>query len=967
MSDADQPPSPSPASSGGNDGSALLVAKLSPPWLSHTLVPRRSLLERLNGALGRGLILVTAPPGFGKTTLLAEWLSQALEPSGLEAFEQSGTPERQATVPTLQGSKAPTFKAAWLALDEADNDLARFFSYLVAALRRVLPELGHATLAQLRAPQPASVEALLVPLLNELSAVSPSLVLCLDDYHVIEAEPVHQALALLLERRPLALTLVLTSRAAPPLPLARLRARGALLELGPADLRFSRDESADFLRTVMGLDLSPADVEALEARTEGWIAGLQLAALSMRDRDDARSFLDSFTGSHRFVFEYLSDEVVRRQPPKVQAFLLRTSILERLNGSLCDALLSDLPRPQPAQALLEDLWRRNLFLTPLDDDGRWFRYHQLFADTLRQRLRQADAALEPQLHQRASAWFAAQGLVAEAIAHALAADDWEAAATLIEQAGRPLLVRSEVATVLRWARALPSALLSARPELGLLYAWALVAAGHFELAEPQLDRLEAALPDAADDDLRGELLAVRATVAGLRRDRPDATIELATQALARLSDARLYVRGVVALILGAAYYQRDEMDLAGAAFAQAHEVSAAAGNMLSALFALRQLAEVEMLRGRLHRASDLLRQAVRLAEQEAGPGRKPDALPPAAGAAYIGLGDLLAEWNDLPAAAEALRTGIQLGEQSGTFEITLRGYAGLVRVLVAQGDIAAAHTLVERAINVARDTKIPQLVNWMQQLRARLQLAQSDVAAALRWAQQSGLASAAEPHLLEESAYTTLIRTLLAQARLEQRGVLLEQAARLAERLLRAAEQAGRSGSAIEILALQALLLDAQGLRNRALAALERALQLAQPEGYLRVFADEGAPMAALLRQLPARGPLAAYVQQILAAFQSGSPARLPGTASTTAPAIATPMPASLPATASTALPEPLSEREREVLALIAAGLTNQEIADQLVVALSTVKKHINSIYGKLDVRTRTQSLLRARELGLLP
>jgi LuxR family transcriptional regulator, maltose regulon positive regulatory protein len=944
---------------------ALLATKLAVPRVARGLIARPVLTRRLDAAVGRGLILVTAPPGFGKTTLLASWLSQTLKHSSIQASEQPANPEAQLPAQTLKRSNAEALRAAWLSLDEADDDLARFLSYLVAALRTAAPEVGAATLVQLRSPQPLASEALLVPLLNDIAAHEGALILVLEDYYLISAEPVRQAVAFLLERRPPNLTLVITSRETPALPLARLRARGELLEIGQSDLRFDREQAAAFLRDAMGIDISPAVVAALEARTEGWVAGLQLAALSLRDGDDGQRLLDAFTGGHRFVFEYLSDEVLRGQPPEIQTFLLRTSILGRLSGPLCAAVVEEPPDPGNGQVLLDDLRRRNLFVVPLDDEGRWFRYHQLFADTLRLRLRQSDPELEPLLHRRAAAWYAARGLLVEAIGHRLAAADWEEAAALIEREARVLLVRGEVATLLGWARALPPPLLTARPDLGLVYAWALVAAGQFDLAEAHLGRLELALPAVASDDQRGELLAVRATVAGLRRDRPDATIVLANRALALLSDAKLYVRGVVALILGAAYYQRDEIDLASTAFAEAHEVSVASENMLSALFALRQLAEIEMLRGHLHRASTLLRQAVTLAEREAGASGGATQ-PPAAGAAYVGLGVLLTEWNDLDAAAEAVRRGIALGEESATVEIMLRGYAGLVAVQQARGEAEAAHATLERAVRIAGETGVPQLLSWIEQIQARFWLSQGDVEAAVAWARRQGFGPDDELLLLQEDSFKTLIRVRLAQASQQQRPALLDDAARLAERLLAQAERAGRTGSAIEILALQALLLDAQGQRSRALVVLERALELARPEGYLRLFLDEGPPMAALLRQLPARSPLTAYLRALLAA-QEGGRALAPQRPDIPARAASPQLSPADRDQANLALIEPLSEREREVLALIAAGLTNQEIAERLVVALSTVKKHINSIYGKLDVRSRTQSLLRARELGLLP
>jgi LuxR family transcriptional regulator, maltose regulon positive regulatory protein len=922
----------------------LLATKLAVPRTGRSLVVRPELYARLDAGRTRGVVVVTAPPGFGKTTLLAAWLAML-------------APRHKA-----QGNQE-SLQAAWLSLDANDNDLARFLAYVVAALQQFVPTIGTTTLALLRAPQEVpALETLLTPLVNDLALLEHEAVLVLDDYHLIAAVPVHAALEFLLDHRPPQLTLVIASRSTPPLPLARLRARGGLIELGAADLRLTQEQVGSFVREVMGIELSADAVALLDARTEGWVAGMQLAALALEARahergsdsaaPDLAAFLQTFGGGHRYVFDYLSDEVLRRQEAEVQRFLLASAPLDRLCAPLCAAVLGDGANEQAAQAMLERLEAANLFLVPLDAERRWYRYHQLFADVLRARLQRTQPELLPSLHQRASSWYAANGFVEEAVGHAVAASDWTYAAELVEQVAHRLLVRSETTTLLRWLYELPAAVREARPQLLLVHAWALLATGQFDAVAPLLGQ-PALDEERLSPALRGELLAVRATLAGLHRDQPDDTIVLAQQAQHYLSEEQRDVRGVLAIMLGAAYYQRDEIAAAYEAFAEARAISVASHNVIGALFALRQLADIETMRGRLHAAEAFYREAIQLASERFASGDNP-----ALGTAYIGLGELALEHYQLAEAVLLAQRGIALGEHAASVEIALKGYVVLALAQQALGDDAAAAATQEQALRAARATTVPLLMSWMQQAQARLWLLQGDVAAAARWADDQEIRFDSELVPLRWVDYTTLARLYLAQAEGPSDPLLIH-AAELLARLCAAAEKAGRTGSAIEVLALQALTEAARHQTEQALRALQQALRAAAPAGYMYLFVSAGPPMQQLLDQLakhlPATGnndALRAYLEQLRGAFPAAATRPVAG--------------GGVSLLAANQLVEPLSEREVEVLQLIAAGMSNQEIADALVVALSTVKKHINNIYGKLDARSRTQALLKARSLGLL-
>ncbi|MBU0494358.1 MAG: LuxR C-terminal-related transcriptional regulator [Chloroflexi bacterium] len=918
----------------------LLITKLGIPPARLALVSRPRLIEGLDAGLLRapGVTLISAPAGYGKTTLLSAWLHTliALPPS---PFQGEG----------------PGVRVAWLSLDEGDNDRPRLLAYLVAALQGVQAGIGEPLLAALQpagmpgAPQPAT-ETLLTGLINEIAAVPARLVLVLDDYHLITAQPIHDALAFLIDHLPGNLYLVIATRADPPLPIARLRARGQLTELRQADLRFTPDEAAEFLRRVMGLPLSTGDVTALASRTEGWIAGLQLAALSMRGLDDVGTFVQAFAGSDRYVLDYLAEEVLQRQPAHVQAFLLQTSVLDRLTGPLCEAvrfgyaetlsssfgtavLREQKPgigeRLDSAPRMLEHLEHENLFITSLDNRREWYRYHRLWADLLRKRLHdQVGPQGTATLHRRASAWYEGHDLLEEAIRHALAAGDMARAAGLVEQAAETTLMRSEIATFLGWVEALPDEAVRARP---LLCAWH---AGALLLNGSPLEVVEARLRDAGEGDAGapvGAAVVFRGLIAVVQGDR-ESGIELARQALALLPAESAFLRGMAANTLGMAHVLAGDTDAAIQAFEEAARIAERGGNVMFAVAALCNLAGLAVDRGQLHRAAAGYRRALELATDAQGQGRR----WPVASRALLGLGALAQEWNDLDAAARHFQEGLELSKQYAEIG-ALFCCLHLARVRQMQGDVDSAEDLLLQARRIAVQYDATEMDDRLVDLaQVRVWLAQGNVAAAARWADDTTASVLALPEL-REGEDLTRARVRLAQSRGDDALTLLEP-------LLHAAEKRGRMRRVVELLALHALAFQSQGDAEGALAPLARSLTLAEPEGYIRTFVDEGPPMATLLRQAAMRGIAPAYVGQLLAAFEASEPETIP-----TQPLV-----------------EPLSERELEVLGLIAQGLSNREIAGRLVISLSTVKGHTANIYGKLGVNSRTQAVAQARALGIL-
>jgi LuxR family maltose regulon positive regulatory protein len=881
-------------------------------------VPRAHLVERLQRGAERALTLVSAPAGFGKTTLLAQW------------FAESGLP------------------VAWLSLEAEDNDPTRFLSYLIAALQTLDAQIGTTALVLLRTPQPPSPEAVLAMLTNDLvDRDGGDVALVLDDYHVITADPLQRGMTYLVEHLPPQLHLILATRADPPLPLARLRAQGQLSEVRTADLRFGAAEASTFLQTVMGLDLPAEAITTLEHRTEGWIAGLQLAALSLQGRADVSAFLAAFTGSHRFVLDYLSDEVLAQQPTPVQTFLLHTSILERLSGPLCDAVTEQ----EGSQAMLEALERANLFVVALDEERGWYRYHHLFAEMLRRHLLQAEPILVPDLHRRASDWYEQHNLPIEAVQHALAMPDVELAARLIEPIALSVALHGQISTVLGWLNALPEALVRAHPFLCVYYAVLLIFSNQFEAAEEllqQAERCVQGLPAEQALTIQGWVLANRAAIAGLSGDTPRA-VSLARQALALLPEAEVISR-VGAIIAASRAYEvsGDVTPDTEREVAAAVSLIRTSDNLFATVSSICRLARLHILQGRLRQAAATYEQVVQVVP-------RPEVLQTTYTSFYyyFGLGELLRECNDLEAAERHLAQGMALVNETLTVEpaVAILGYTALARLQQARGHAPAALATLDALARLAQQRHFPShLVAQGEAVRAQLELAQGNQTAAIRWADTSGLSTEDEDlRYPREGEYLVLARVRIAQACEDQASPFLQDVLHLLDRLLQDAEAKARMGSALEILVLRALALEAQGNRTSALSTLERALVLAEPEGYIRLFVDEGAPMLAMLRHAYMRGIVPEYVATLLSAFGEQHASDLP---------LASARPESLL--------EPLTEREREVLQLLLEGASNREIARRLVLSVNTVKRHVYNICGKLGVQSRTQVIIRARALNLL-
>ena len=879
----------------------VLVTKLYVPPQRPEAIARPRLIERLNEGLQRKLTLLSAPAGFGKTTVVSEWVA------GCERL------------------------VAWLSLDEADKDPARFLTYLIAALQTVEVDIGQGLLGVLQSPQPPSIESILTALLNEITTLPDDIVLVLDDYHVIDTKSVDQAVTFLLDNLPPRLHLVIATREDPQLPLARLRARGQMTELRAADLRFTPSEAAEFLNSAMGLNLSAADITALEERTEGWIAGLQLAVISMRGLQDATGFIKSFTGSHHFVIDYLVEEVLQRQSESVQTFLLRTSILDRLCGSLCDAVLLD--SSASSQATLAYLERANLFLVPLDHERRWYRYHHLFAELLRQRLRQGNATSPEgavtdvtELHSRASQWYEDHGLELDAFHHAVAANDVARAEHLIEGKGVPLYVRGGLAPVLAWLESLPAPVLDASPSLSVMFATTLSIAGQMTRVEPRLQIAEAALegvvPDDKTRDLVGRIAGLRALLAVLTADprQLNTIIVQSRRALEYLHPDNLRERAPTLWKLGLAWQHQGDRAAAHRAYTEAISTSEKSGNVLVNILATTCLGNTQELANQLPLATDTYRRVLRLVGDPPGP---------VACEAHVGLARIHYEWNELDVAHEHGHLSVHLARQ-----IEIASFVSselfLARLQLAQGDVTGAIASLTRTDQAARQRDFWFRLPEVTAAQVRALLHQGNVAEAAHLSQTYELPrSQARVHLAQGDPSTAL--TVLEPWR-------------------RQVEAKGWEDERLNVMVLQALAHHAHGEKDTAVRLLSDALALARPGGFIRLFVDEGLPMAQLLSEAAAHGVMPDYTGKLLAVFEAEKQKREDL--------------ARVPATQP--LAEPLSQRELEVLHLIAQGLSNREISERLFLALDTVKGHNRKIFGKLDVQSRTEAMARARELDLL-
>lgn len=875
----------------------IIATKLYIPALRSNAVLRPRLIKRLNQGLHRKLTVISAAAGFGKTTLASEWIRSCGRP------------------------------ACWLSLDEGDDDPAAFMIYLHAALMTAAPNVGVGMLKLLQAPKPPPIETLIKALLSEIASVTHPFLVVLDDFHVIENKSIHQAITLLIEHLPPQMHLVIVARELQQLPLAQLRVRDQLTEVRAADLRFTLSEAAEFFEQVMSLSLTTEHVAMLEERTEGWIAGMQLAGLSMQGHGDTASFIRSFTGSHIFVLDYLVEEVLQKQHAGIQAFLLRTSMLDRFCGPLCDAVL----HLENGQATLEYLERANLFIVPLDNERRWYRYHHLFGDLLRQRLAQKqqvssslDAAGEGlnEWHRRASQWYEQHGFVLEAFHHAAAAQDIEGAARLLEGEGVSLIFRGMVAPALKWLNSLPEKELKARPSLFVLHASALLMTGQISGVEKKLLAAEQLLQaDACQDmktrDLIGHTASIRATLA-LSKHQPDIILAQSRRALEYLHPDNHPVRTATIWTLGYAHQLQGDNDAAGIAYAEALASSERIGHVIISFMAAIGLASIQEADNLLVTAAETYRYALKLA------GEPP---LPAAGVAYLGLARIYYQRNELNAAEQYAQIALPLAQQLEQTDRAIEVEVFLARLMLARGDVSGAAVLLAKAEHVARQQQHVLQMPAIAEAQVLLLLRQGSTEAAARLAAKNELAiSGAKCELAQGNPAAAL--------------AILEQ---WRER----AEAKGLPYGRLQACVAQAVAWYEYGDKDKAMVMLTEALVFAEPGGIIRIFVDEGLSTRKLLREIVARGAGSSYRAQVLAACEAEEQAK-PRLNQANEPLI-----------------EPLTGRELEVLQLIERGLSNHQISEQLHLALSSVKGHNRNIFDKLQVKRRTEAVARARELGL--
>jgi len=885
----------------------ILATKLFIPPPRPNLVLRPRLIERLNESMHRKLTLISAAAGFGKTTLVSEWVAGCGRP------------------------------IAWLSLDEGDNDPARFLAYFVAALQTIEPNIGAGMLGALKNPQLPPIELVMTTLLNEITSLPDNFILVLDDYHVIDSNPVDQALTFLLKHLPPQMHLIITTREDPHLPMVRLRARGQMTELRAADLRFTPTEAAEFLNQVMGLNLSAEDITALETRTEGWIAGLQLAALSMEGQHDTASFIRSFTGSHHFVLDYLIEEVLQQQSESVQTFLLRTSILDRLCGPLCDAVLLD--PSASGQETLEYLEHANLFIVPLDNERRWYRYHHLFGDLLRQRLGQSLAPKElDEYHMRASQWYEESGDLGVAFHHAIAAGNFVRAAGLAEAAWQGMEEKFQTAAWLGWVKKLPEDIIRVRPVLCTLFGLAFMNAGEPETSESRLRDAERCLNGSSDGMVvvdKSQLKPLPAMIALARAYNAQvqgnlaATVKYAELALQIIPEDDLVWRAKAIITLEVTHWASGNLELAIRGIGDWMERMTQLGNHVFVVASAFGVADLLVVLGRLSEAERTYQDALQLAVQHG-----PEAEHITAHH-HLGLSMIYRQWGNDTLAAHHLKRAAEMGLQTTLADWLYRWRVVQAQLKESAGDLETALTLLDEAKRVYIQTAVPDL-RPIAALKARIHFKQGRLEKVRAWAAERGLSLADEVSYLHEFEYLTL-------ARLEIANPLVNT---LLACLLQAAEAQKRQGSALEILLVQALAYEAQDNRPKALDALKHALSLAEPEGYIQIFIDEGPPIENQLNNIKTDNKnLKKYIQRLKVAFLGEKP--------------------QLAVTNQQSLIEPLSERELEVLKLLRTELSGPEIAGQLIVSLNTFRTHTKNIFNKLGVNNRRAAVRRAEELDL--
>ena len=877
----------------------FLSTKFFIPQARPNLVSRPRLTEQLNTGLHQKLTLISAPAGFGKTTLVSAWAANCEIP------------------------------VAWLSLDEGDKDLTHFLSYFITALQSKLADFETDALGILQTGQPPQVESILTHVLNDIAGLPNEFVLVLDDYHILDNQVIDHALTFLLNHMPPQMHLGITTREDPNLPLTTLRARGQLTEIRAADLRFTPSEAAEFLNQAMGLNLSSQDIEALERRTEGWIVGLQLAALSMRDHQDTSSFIKSFTGSHYFILDYLVEEVLNQQPEHIQSFLLKTSILDRLCGSLCDTVLAD---PSiSGQETLKQLEQANLFLIPLDDQRHWYRYHHLFADLLRQQLIDSTHKADKdnvdisELHIRASQWYEDNGQEIEAFQHAVAAKDIDRAERLMQGNGMPLQYRGAMAQVLSWLESLPKEMLDAKPSLWVTYASALTMVGKpVDQIEEILYFTETALQNSPQNDttrdLIGHVAAIRAMLA-TPQNQTEAIITHSLRALEYLAPENLSVRTTTSWTLGYAYQLKGDYAAAAQAYEEAFTISQMSGNTIISIAVKTSLGQIQEIENKLHAAAENFQQVFQLAG---------DPPLPAACEAHVGLARLHYEWNNLDKAQFHAQQSIKLAQQLENVDTPVSCQLVFARLKLAQGDLVGAAEIVEDTEKFIRQHNFSHRMPEVAAAQIEVLLAQGEFEQAIRLTNQFELPlSLASIHLAQGNP---------------------AQALAILEPYHQQIESAGQQNELLKVIIHEAIAHQLLGQNDLAMQYLNQALTMAQPEGHIRTFIDKGSQIVTLLSSAIHQSIRPDYSQELLSALEKQQHAsQTPTTSTPTQPLI-----------------DPLSERELEILHLIAQGLSNNEIGERLFLALNTVKGHNRKIFRKLQVQRRTEAVARARELHLL-
>ena len=914
-------------------GLRLLHTKLLIPGGHPVIIERANLVKKLNAGLNTRLVVVTAPAGYGKTTLLSKQFKTSAQPT------------------------------AWVSLDERDNEPTRFWSYLIAALQTLDTTLGGTAKGMLISSQPPPIENILTSLINDIANLEDDFTLCLDDYHVITHAEINTGMTFLIENLPERMHLVIAGRSEPSFPLPILRTRRQMMEIDAADLRFTEGEIAEFLNQLMDLNLSASQIKRIDQATEGWAAGVQLAALSLHGTKDISNQLDMFTGDHRFIFDYLAQEVLNTQPQEMQEFLLKTSILDQLNGNLCDALLkidpgSSIPSAASSQMKLENLEKSNLFIFPLDQQRHWYRYHHLFSGFLQAQLSARFAEHEiQQLHSKASAWFKQNNMMFAAIDHAIQSGDYSHAVSLIDEELEDIFSRSELPLLTSWLAGLPPEIFRSHPKLNVIAAWAYLSTGNSEQVIPHLENVEEILGVEADGspeslrqpaDIRGalaEISCIRTSLSFNQFDLSEALrltnltqSYLAEDVKSGLFNEKREIQAVNYFNQGIIYNLTGEITKASESFSRT--IALNEENLHLVPMAISHLANIQELQGLLHDAEKTYLEALRITQQHPHP-------LPLSGLADIGLGNILCEWNQLDQAEAQLRNGVELGHMWSLGGVLISGYIGLSRVAMAQGDEEEANRLLAEGVETLRELQIGWQAPLLEAYQAMTWARQGEIEPAEEWSQKCGVdTDQAIPYNLEPIA-VPLARVWIASGKCtEARGLI--------SKLLEANIARQGWGQVIQLRIFDSLAAFSQDNPEDVFVSIKHALQLAEHENYQRIFLDEGENMQAILLQADERlvgedeEDLTNYVRQLLRSFREE-----PFLSHGEDPSLY-------------ALPYSLSEREIEVLKLLREGLSNQEIATRLYISLNTVKAHLKSIYSKLEVNNRVQAIARGRELDLI-